>query len=138
MSRWLYQMSEDAWPVDNYRRQVKERKVLRWPARKVVFAHGRTPSPGDLIVCFYAPSHCRHPGVCGFGLITKYLPKTRRFDWLALPPTDTLKHDPWWDERAEEIADLVRAQSPRGTMYLLPAALDTDLRRGMFVWAGAK
>jgi hypothetical protein len=65
----------------------------------------------------------------------KYLPKTRKLDWLPLPPTNILRRRPWWDERVEEIADLIRAQSTRGTMYALPAALDTDLRRGAFIWA---
>ena len=131
MSRWMYQMSEASWPSENYRRE--EGKVVRWPVRKRMFAH-EAPGPGDIIICFYAPAACDHPGICGFGVITKYFPKKRRFDWLPLPPTNTLKQRPWWDERAKEIAELVRAQSVRGTMYQLPAVLDTDLRRGLFMW----
>ena len=133
MSRWLYQMSEESWASENYRHEVREGQMLRWPTRRRVFAH-EAPAAGDILLCFYAPAECEHPGICGFGLITKYLPKTRRFDWLPLPPTNALKKHPWWDERAKEIADLIRAQSPRGTMYAIPAALDTDLRRGMFEW----
>jgi hypothetical protein len=74
--------------------------------------------------------------VCGFGIITAYLPKKRRFDWLPISPTNKLKRDPWWDERAIEIVDLIRAQSVRATMYQVPAVLDSDLRRGFFAWAG--
>lgn len=136
MSRWLYQMSESWWSSANYRREVSEGKTKRWPTRRRMFSH-EAPAPGDIIICFYAPADCDRPGVCGFGIITKYLPKTRRFDWLALPPTNTLKLHPWWDERVKEIVDLVRAQSPRGTMYSVPSVLDSDLRRGMFLWAGA-
>ena len=118
MSRWLYQMSETSWPSENYRREVSEGKIVRWPTRKRMFAH-ESPAPGDIIICFYAPAACEQPGVCGFGIVTKYFPKTRRFDWLALPPTNSLKLRPWWDERAREIAQLVRAQSPRGTMQTM-------------------
>jgi hypothetical protein len=107
---------------------------VRWPTRKRMFAH-EAPTPGDIVVCFYAPAGCDRPGFCGLGLVTKYLPKTRRFDWIPLPPTNVLKQRPWWDERAKEIAELVRAQSPRATMYSVPAVLDTDLRRGLFTWA---
>ena len=134
MSRWLYQMSESSWPSENYRRKVREGTLVRWPTRKRMFAH-EAPAPGDVIVCFYAPAACEYPGICGFGIVTNYLPKTRRFDWLPLPPTNSLKRRPWWDDRAKEIAELVRAQSPRGTMYQVPAVLDTDLRRGLFAWA---
>lgn len=136
MSRWFYQMSEREWPIVNYRRKVQEGRSIRWPTRKLMFA-SEPPAAGDLIICFYAPAEAEAPGVCGVGILTKYLPKSRKFDWLPLPPTDTLKRVPWWDERAKEIADLIRAQSPRGTMYALGAALDTDLRRGAFVWATA-
>jgi len=135
MSRWFYQMSETSWPSENYRREVSEGKVVRWPTRKRMFAH-ESPAAGDIIICFYAPAACDRPGVCGFGIVTKYLPKTRRLDWLVLPPTNALKLRPWWDERAREIAELVRAQSPRGTMYALPAVIDSDLRRGLFAWTG--
>lgn len=134
MSRWLYQMSEHSWPYENFRREVRERVQLRWPTRKRMFAHD-APAAGDVLVCFYAPAGCAYPGICGFGILTKYLPKTRRFDWLPLPPTNRLKARPWWDDRAAEITDLVRGQSPRGTMYQLPAVLETDLRRGLFAWA---
>jgi len=133
MSRWLYQMSESSWPFENYRRAVKEGTAVRWPTNKRMFAH-EAPAAGDIIICFLAPAHCASPGICGFGVITKYLPRTRKFDWLPLPPTNALKRHPWWDDRAQEIADLARAQSPRGTMYHLPGALDTDLRRGLFAW----
>ena len=134
MSRWFYQMSETAWPAENYRQEVSEGQVVRWPTRKLMFAY-EPPAAGDIIVCFYAPTGSTRPGVCGIGIITKYLPNSRKFDWLALPPTDLLKERPWWDERAKEIAELIRAQSPRGTMYVLPAALDSDIRRGAFSWA---
>lgn len=134
MSRWMYQMSESSWPMENYRSEVREGVELRWPTRNLMFTHV-VPAAGDLMICYYAPSACPRPGFCGLGLITKYLPKKRRFDWLPLPPTNALKRRPWWDERAKEIGELVRAQSPRGTMYQLPAVLDTDLRQGMFAWA---
>lgn len=134
MSRWLYQMSERHWPSANYRSKVREGSVVRWPTRKRMFAH-EAPAAGDIVVCVYAPTACERPGVCGIGIITAYLPKKRRFDWLPLPPTNRLKQRPWWDERAMEIVDLIRAQSVRATMYQVPAVLDTDLRRGLFAWA---
>jgi len=134
VSRWLYQMSERHWPSDNYRREVREGSVVRWPTRRRMFAH-EAPAAGDIIVCMYAPTGCGRPGVCGFGIITTYLPKKRRVDWLPLPPTNRLKRRPWWDERAMEIVDLIRAQSVRATMYQVPAVLDSDLRRGLFAWA---
>ena len=132
MSRWLYQLSEASWPAENYRREVKEGNVVRWPTRKQMFT-AETPAAGDILFCFYAPAGSEQPGICGLGLIVKYLPKTRRFDWLPLPPTDVAKNQPFWGERAKEIIELIRAQSPRGTMYPIPGALDTDLRRGLFL-----
>ena len=134
MSRWLYQMSERYWPSENYRASVRERRLVRWPTYKRMFADGR-PAPGDIIICLYTPTGSKFAGVCGFGVITRYLPKSRRIDWLPLPPTDRLKRRPWWARRVEEILEAVRKKSPMGTMYQLPAALEADLRRGLFAWA---
>src|SRR5689334_8663416 len=103
-------MSERSWPSENYRREVREGHPIRWPTRRQMFAID-APAAGDLIICFYGPSKTDYPGVCGFGVITRYLSKTRKFDWLPLPPTDILKERPWWDERVKEITDLVRGQS---------------------------
>jgi len=135
VSRWLYQMSESRWPTKEYRDLVRERRELTWGTRRRFFA-SEAPAPGDLIFLYYAPSGCDTPGICGLGVVLKYLPKTRRIVWVALPPTDKLKRRPWWDERVEEIIDLIRKSSQRGTMYSVPAVLDTDLRRGLFTWAG--
>lgn len=137
MSRWMYQMSERSWRFRAYRKKVAEMRSLRWGTGRVMFSH-EPPAAGDLIFLFYAEAHCSSPGVCGFGVITKYHPKKRRFDWTALPPTKVLASHPWWDERVKEIAELIRAQSPRGTMYPIPAVVDTDLRRGLFSWATAQ
>lgn len=126
-------MSEASWPYANYRKEVREGRSLRWPTRKLMFRQ-TLPAAGDLVVLSYASSGSPSPGFCGLGLITRYLPKSRSFDWLPLPPTNLLKRRPWMDDRAEEIMELIRAQSPRGTMYQLPAVLDTDLRRGLFIW----
>jgi len=95
MSRWLYQMSERSWSIENYRRRVKEGNEVRWPTRKRMFAH-EAPAAGDIVIFLFAPTACDTPGICGFGVITKYLPKTRKFDWLPLPPTNVLKKRPWW------------------------------------------
>ena len=136
MSRWMYQMSEAQYPMENYRREVRQGKEVRWPTRRRIFARD-APAPGDIIVLFYAVAGNPRPGVCGLGIVTKYLPKTRRFVWLPLPPTNKLKQRPWWNERVKDIIKLVKAQTPQGTMYQLPAALDEDLRRGLFAWANA-
>jgi hypothetical protein len=74
-----------------------------------MFAH-EAPAPGDILVCFYAPAASESPGFCGLGIIVKYLPKTRRFDWLPLPPTDKLKECPWWT--------VVRLEGPCGLLNL--------------------
>src|SRR5689334_10742057 len=104
-------MSEDGWASENFRQQVREGVIQRWGTRRRLFAH-EAPHPGDIIVCFYSPKRCTKPGICGLGIVTKYLPKTRKIDWLPLPPTNKLKSRPWWDERAKEIVDLIRAQAP--------------------------
>jgi hypothetical protein len=134
VSRWLYQMSERGWASANYRAAVREGKTLRWPTYKVMFSSD-DPAAGDLMILTYAETKASAPGICGLGLILKYLPRSRRFDWLVLPPTNSLKANPWWDNRAIEIVDAVRKEQPQATMYFLSAALETDLRRGLFAWA---
>ena len=127
MSRWLYQVREE-----NYR-GVRERQTHRWPTGKKGIGRD-SPEAGDIIVFFYVPAG-GEPGICGLGIITKYLPKSSKFDWLALPPTKILKSAPWWDERVEEYIDLIRRESPWGTMYQMPAVVEESLRRGLFAWA---
>lgn len=137
MSRWLYQLSEATWPLDNYRDSVADERKLKWPTHRVMSASS-LPSAGDLIFCFYAPTGCPHPGFCGLGMIVRYLPNTREIEWHPLHPTNYLKTVPWWDERAQELAAAIRESSQRATMFPVSAAIDTDLRHGLLEWAAAK
>jgi hypothetical protein len=97
------------------------------------------PAPGDLIYCLYSESSGT-PGLCGWGFVVKYFPKTKRFRWRALPPTNRLKKDPWWDDTLQSMLPNilgVEAQR-RATMFPVSPVLETVLRRGLFAWLDAR
>jgi hypothetical protein len=133
MSRWLYQMSEAAWPFENYQAEVREGEGLTWPTRRIMHARD-APCAGDIMFCYYAPTSCDFPGIVGLGLVTRYRQKKSEIEWLPLFPTNLLKRAPWKDDRVDEIVEAIRRGSPRGTMYSVAAALEADLRRGVFEW----
>jgi hypothetical protein len=131
MSRWLYQMSETDWSINSFRKEVKEGRAINWETRKIMFSNDK-PAAGDIIIFFYVKSKTETPGICGIGIITKYLPKRRRIHFVPIPPTNILKKQPWFDKQVEEYLDLIRHNAVRGTMYRLPATIESEIRRGMF------
>jgi hypothetical protein len=82
----------------------------------------------------------RTPGICGWGVVLKYFPKRKRFRWRALPPTNRLKKDLWWDDTLQSmLPDILGVgEQRRATMFPVPAALETVLRRGLFAWLEAR
>lgn len=135
MSGWLYQMSERVWASKNYQDGVKEGRRPVEPRRTYRKYAKDAPAPGDLVIFFYAPAGGQYLGICGIGYITGYVPKTRRFHWLPLPPTNILKRRPWWDERVKRIVDRVRGRVNQGTMFPLSPAVERKQIRGLFAWA---
>jgi hypothetical protein len=135
-SRWVYQIS--GLPIEKYRKEVTEGAELVWPRNKRMFSKD-LPTPGDLMYCLYSESS-RVPGICGWGFILKYFPKTQRIRWRALPPTNRLKKEPWWDDTLQSMLPEILGVGAqrRGTMFPVPATLDTMMRRGLFAWQDAR
>ena len=131
MSRWLYQMRERDWSISSFRQQVKEGHAIRWETRKIMYSNEK-PAAGDIVIFFYVKSQTNTPGICGIGIITKYFPNSRKILFVPIPPTNKLKAKPWFDEQVEEYLDLIRHKAVRGTMYRLPATIESEIRRGMF------
>ncbi len=132
-SRWIYQMSEKVWKVENYRREIEEKETLIWPINRKLSKE--YPAPGDLIYCYYAESN-KYPGIYGWGLVLKHFPETRRFRWRPLEPTKQLMHDPWWDDTLKEMIFHILGDKNqrRATMFPISSTLETIIRRGLFTW----
>jgi hypothetical protein len=125
------------WSINSFQKEVKEGRAVDWETRKIMFSNNK-PAAGDIIIFFYVKSKTFTPGICGIGIITKYLPRRRRIYFVPIPPTNQLKKQPWFDEQVEDYLDLIRHNAVRGTMYRLPAIIESEIRRGMFIRVNKK
>lgn len=122
MNSWLYQMSTQHWPEENYRTDV-------WEGEPVTFSVGRVngaarderPAHGDRIFCWYAETVSRAPGLCGWGVVLSL--RERRevmLVWRPVFPSDLLKLRPLIDREVTSLVEVIRHGMPRGTLWLMP------------------
>jgi hypothetical protein len=125
MSTWLYQMSQDdpeEWSANAQRAYVWEGKLCTyWQKNGSADFGGAEPEPGDRIVLLFAPGKTRSPldtGFCGWGVITKWWPRTPlKISFRVAPPSDRLKMRPWWDDDAKRLVDGIRGAMKQRTLW---------------------
>jgi hypothetical protein len=131
---WLYQMNQQDWKPNRYRLDVWEGERWSWPVRKKV-PRGGTPRAGDRVVFFYAKTGGDEPGFYGWALVLDWCEDQRRMYFRPVAPSDHLKMDPWWDTDAEDIADRVRGEVKRGTLWQIrEEKLSARLSAGITAW----
>jgi hypothetical protein len=132
---WLYQLSQAEWTPERYRLDIWEGERWRWPVGKIT-GSGR-PAAGDRVVFFFAQTACPEPGFYGWAVVLQWEEEEKRFYFRPVAPSDQLKMCPWWDGpagAAEQIADQVRGQVPRGTLWRVPDELAAAIGAGIAGW----
>lgn len=134
MAMWLYQMNQKSWPPNSYRLDIWEGERWNWPVGRL--SGRREPTPGDVLVFFYAPSGGVEPGFYGWALILEWVDDEggRRVYFRTVSPSDHLKMHPWWDEEAERIAKVVRGSVKQGTMWEAKDEQAREITAGITQW----
>ena len=57
-----------------------------------------------------------YPGIYGWGIILNYNKRQNKIEFQVTPPSDYLKTDPIWDDKAEKWIDQIRGRMRQGTM----------------------
>jgi len=123
MAMWLYQLSQKVWSLNNYRLDIWEGERWEWEVGKVTGSVS-VPRPGDTVAGFY-----------GWAVILLWTTEEKqRFYFRPVPPSDQLKMRPWWDKKAEEIADKVRQPVKMGTLWPVTDDLAAELGAGISAW----
>lgn len=100
---------------------------------------GKKPEPGDLLVTFFAPTGGTNPGFYGWAVVLEWLEEaSSRLRFRPVPPSDTLKMCPWWNEEAAALADKIRGKMKQLTLWLIRDDLATQLRRGILTWVAGR
>jgi hypothetical protein len=133
MSAWLYQISAKAWSPERYRVEIWEGHEWVWDVGHKV-AKGRTPTVGDTVVFFYAPTGGSDPGFYGWAIILEWIEDGGYLRFRAAAPSDHLKMHPWWDDKASRLADEIRGKVKQGTLWLVSEDHQRQLRAGIAVW----
>ena len=134
MAYWLYQMTANKraltnWSHKEYRATVCEREDTHYNVGTLRSKGGKI-QPGDVIVLFYAPGgnpKDTDAGVCGWGVILAYAPKTIVF--RPIRPSDYLKTKPIWDDTVKEIINEITGPVHQGNMWEIPTEPLTRLIR---------
>lgn len=134
MAMWLYQLSENAWSLNNYRLDIWEGERWEWEVGRVTGADAE-PRPGDTVAFFYAPAGCAEPGFYGWAVIQLWTTEEkRRFYFRPVAPSDQLKMRPWWDDQARQLADHIRGKVKQGTLWPVSNELAAALGAGISAW----
>ena|SRR3990172_7667733 len=134
MAMWFYQMSQGLWPPGSYRLDIWENERWTWsvPTKRGT----RDPEPGDRVVFFYAPSRGEEGGFYGWAVVLdwRHDEEGKRIYFRPVAPSDHLKMDPWWDPDAKRIADEVRGQVKRATLWPVRDELAKKISAGITAW----
>ena len=119
---WLYQLSHDIYPLEQYRLDVWQDQVLEWPTGRVMTTDGARPTPGDSVVLWYAKKHAEEPGIVGWGIVLDFRPPSALNDedtlaWRPVFPSDALKMHPLYSADLQEVVERIRGPMPQGTMW---------------------
>lgn len=135
MATWLYQLSADAWSVEEYRQTVKEGKTLSWHVGRIGGQGENEVTAGDTIIFFFCKSHTDEPGIYGWGEIKGFIDngaKDRRVKFVVKPPSDALKMRPCWNNKVERLIDAIRGNVKMGTLWKMTDKEFAVLRKEMF------
>ncbi len=134
MGMWLYQIRHDVWPPSRFRIEIWEGERWRWPMNSV--AGGEDPEPGDRVVFYYAKTGATEPGFYGWAVVLEAYENELYF--RAVRPTDELKMHPWWDARAEKLADRIRGKMKQRDNVARRPRLDRRSRLGDYAVASRR
>jgi hypothetical protein len=130
MSYWLYQLNQKSWVPERYRLEIWENERWAWEVGKK--QSKGVPSPGDVVVFFYAPASGNDPGFYGWAVVTEWAHSQLYF--TPVSPSNQLKMHPWWDDRARALADAIRGKMTQATMWPMSVEQVRELRRGVTSW----
>jgi hypothetical protein len=123
MTAWLFQMTtqeidDDAWSPNDYRLQVWEGEESKWLSHKNNNRDQGPIAPGDLIILYFCKSKTKDYGIYGWGVISKYNPKTNKITFMPTSPSDYLKVSPVKSDEIDALVDRIRLPTPHsGTMW---------------------
>jgi hypothetical protein len=139
MTTWLYQLSQDTalkHPPSQYRLDVWENVTWNWPVGDVRDGADPPPKPGEIVV-FYYSGPGPDGGFYGWAVVLRWQEEDRggrRLSFRPVAPSDSLKMCPWNDYAAGSIADRIRGDNKRLTLYRVPGEFEYELRRGILSW----
>jgi hypothetical protein len=111
---------------------IWENERWSWPIGRK--ATTDNPVPGDRIVFFYAPSGGDEPGFYGWAIVLDTYEDERGIYFRPVVPSDHLKMDPWWDDKAKAAADEIRGKVKQGTLWQVPDDLAVAISSGITSW----
>lgn len=133
MSTWLYQFSPQTWSPERYRLEIWEAEKWAWSVGQR--AGGKEPQAGDTVVFFCSPTGGKDPGFYGWAVVLEWFPTNDTpLYFRPVAPSDHLKMDPWWDDEAEDLANVIRGKVKRKTMWLVHDEYVSQIRRGIARW----
>jgi len=134
MSSWLYQISAEVWPPERYRYEIWENEKWAWPVGTKT-PKKEIPQPGDVIFFFYAKTGGKDPGIYGWAVVLEwYQNSSTPLYFRTVAPSDYLKMDPWWNEKAEELVNRIGGKFAQKTLWLVDDIIVKELRIGVADW----
>ena len=130
----MYQMSADSYSVEEYRDEIWEGEMVKWPTGNVRTESGCRISPGDTVALVFVRTGTKEPGIYGWGVVAHYKEDKGLFSFRPTFPSDYLKMNPIWDDQVSGLLDAIRGPVKVGTMWEMSSDHAAKMKRKIHDW----
>ena len=134
MAVWLYQMTADNYSPEEYRAEIWEGGLIKWPSGKISSKSGYGISPGDIVVLVYVKSGAQEPGIFGWGIIVGFNEEKGHIVFRPVYPSDFLKMCPIWDADVSALLDSIRGPVKVGTIWEISNVDAEKIKQKIHEW----
>jgi len=131
---WLYQMSAEGYSIEEYRAEVWEGEIVKWPTGSVRTDSGNKVAPGDVVILVFVRTGAKEPGICGWGIVTNYKDEKELFSFRPTHPSDYLKMNPIWDDDVSDLLNSIRGPMKQGTMWEMSGDQAKGMKKKIHGW----
>ena len=91
MAARLYQMTADNYSPEEFRSEIWEGGLIKWPSGKISSKAGQEIAPVDIVILVYVRSGAQEPGIFGWGIILGFQKDKGHIVFRPVYPSDFLK-----------------------------------------------
>ena len=127
-------MSAESYSIQEYRKEIWEGEIIKWPTGKVRTESGERLAEGDTIIFVFVKTGTHEAGIYGWGILTDLKKEKELIFFRPTYPSDYLKMNPIWDDEISSLLDAIRGSVKVGTMWKISTDHAAKIRGKIHTW----